>query len=474
MEKVLEYQRQLGLIEDGDRIVAGFSGGADSVCLLLALEAIKEQYDISYCAVHVEHGIRGEESLRDAEFARTFCQTRGVTFYLYHVDAPAKAANEGISLEEAARVLRYQCFEQARAAYNGNKVAVAHQVDDNAETMLFHLVRGTGIRGLAGILPKRAQIIRPLLCLTRAEVEDYLAEVGADYCTDSTNTDVAYSRNRIRNCIMPELQAINPRAVEHMASLSAQVEEIYDYVSRTAWETGKAALSGLESTTDAEAKTELRLKKKHVADMEPVLQKEFLHQVLGMAAGSRKDIGAVHVEGLRQMFFAKTSKQCSLPYGLMAVADYEDVVIKKQPDRSQMGSDAPREQNPEQELSPHGRIELPDGMVVSTKMIDFDGDCKKIPEKSYTKWFDYGKINGTVLLRNRTAGDYLIVNQQGNQKKLKEYFINEKIPQEQRDKIWLLADGSHIIWAIGYRISEAYKVTPETKQVLEVQVEKEN
>ena len=485
MKKVLEYQRQLGLITDGDRIVAGFSGGADSVCLLLVLEELKKQYDFSFCGVHVEHGIRGEESEADAVFAESFCQERGIPFYLYHVNAPAKAKMEGISLEEAARKLRYECFEQARAAYDATKVAVAHHGDDNAETMLFHMIRGTGVHGMTGIRPERGQIIRPLLCVTRAEIEAFLASQQVSYCVDSTNGDVTYSRNRIRSQVMPQLLKINPRAVEHMTSLSQQVEELYDYVSRSAWEAGKGSLKLLyggvwltadEPTDSLTIPAEIRIAKGHVAAMEPVLQKEFLHQVLGLAAGSKKDIGAVHVVALRQLFFAETGKQSSLPYGLAATVGYEDVVLAKEQEKDKDGG------RMSEKLVCHRSLEdilkasvvLENGLSVTAKILDFDGDLEKIPEKRYTKWFDYDKIKGTVLLRKRVVGDYLIINQKGNRKKLKEYFIHEKISREQREQTWLLAEDSHIIWIIGHRISEGYKVTTDTKQILEVRVEKEN
>ncbi len=472
MKKVLEYQRQLRLIEDGDRIVVGFSGGADSVCLLLVMEELKKYYDISFCGVHVEHGIRGEESLKDAEFAKTFCNKRQIPFFVYHVDAPAKAANEGCSLEEAARDLRYQCFAAAREAFGGNKVAVAHHGDDNAETMLFHLIRGTGIRGMAGISPKRGEIIRPLLCVTREEIEAYIKDAGADYCTDSTNADITYSRNRIRNCVLPELRKINPRATEHMTSLSRQVTSLYEYVSREAWRAGK---DGLANARDGE----VSLHKAHVAAMDPVLQREFLHQVLGIAAGSKKDIGEIHVEELTRLFYSNTGKMCNLPYGLLATVGYDQVVISKY-----MGNEDHKEDGIIGEKTSREMISLDDilsqsvtlseGLTISAKILDFDGDCEKIPEKTYTKWFDYDRINGTVFLRKRRIGDYLIINQQGNQKKLKEYFIHEKIPRQLREQIWLLAEDAHIIWAIGHRISEGYKVTSKTKRILEVQVEKEN
>lgn len=478
-KKVLEYQRQLGLIEAKDRIVVGFSGGADSVCLLLVLEELKKELDIELYAVHVEHGIRGEESEKDAVFAEGFCKDRQIPCIVYHVDAPGLAKEKGISLEEAARELRYECFGEALAHFQGTKIAVAHHGDDNAETMLFHLVRGTGIHGLAGIAPKREQLIRPLLCVTRAEIETYVTEKGASYCTDSTNADVTYSRNRIRNCIMPQLLEVNPRAIEHMNHLSRQIEDVYAYVARKARETGE---HGLTMVTDGAI-----LQKSVLLAMEPVLLREFLHQVLGRVAGSKKDIGEIHVEQLVTLLTGPTGKMCHFPYGMCGTSSYETVQITKvSQDIMDEGEEAKTDEEVDErcetasaesltleEILTAGTVVV-DGWKIRAKIQPFDGDCKKIPEKIYTKWLDYDKINNTVLLRNRAIGDYLVINEQGNQKKLKAYLINEKVPRWQRDEVLLLAEESHIIWVIGYRMSEYYKVTSTTKRVLEVQVEKES
>ena len=356
---------------------------------------------------------------------------------------------------------------------------MAHHGDDNAETMLFHLVRGTGIHGLAGIAPKREQLIRPLLCVTRAEIETYVTEKGASYCTDSTNADVTYSRNRIRNCIMPQLLEVNPRAIEHMNHLSRQIEDVYAYVARKAWETGE---HGLTMVTDGAI-----LQKSVLLAMEPVLLREFLHQVLGRVAGSKKDIGEIHVEQLVTLLTGPTGKMCHFPYGMCGTSSYETVQITKvSQDIMDEGEGAKTDEEVDErcetasaesltleEILTAGTVVV-DGWKIRAKIQPFDGDCKKIPEKIYTKWLDYDKINNTVLLRNRAIGDYLVINEQGNQKKLKAYLINEKVPRWQRDEVLLLAEESHIIWVIGYRMSEYYKVTSTTKRVLEVQVEKES
>ncbi len=505
IKKIMEFQQKHNLIEAGDRVVVGFSGGADSVCLLLVLEEMRRSIDFSYCAVHVEHGIRGEESLSDAAFAEAFCKDRDIEFFIYSVDAPKAAREEGVSLEEAARKLRYECFEQARVKFDGNKIAVAHHGDDNGETMLFHMVRGTGLKGLGGIPAKREYIIRPLLAVTRREIVGFLAERQQDYCVDSTNAQVEYSRNRIRNMVMPQLELLNIRAVEHMSALSQHLAEVYEYVAKAAWLAGRDGLKIIFTDEDGTITEIINggqddsaeeffapkqkflerlqpnwcLDKEIINGMEPLLQREFLHQVLGMAAGSQKDISGVHVESLQQLFGAETGKQVHLPYRVAAISRYQDVCLRKGGRPFGHGNAEKAEEwalEIDMELMGEEEQLVYSDMScrVYAKCFSFDGDCEKIPQKTYTKWFDYDKINNTVFLRNRRRGDYLMINQQGNQKKLKEYFINEKIPKEDRDQQLLLAEEDHVMWVVGYRISEGYKVIPETKRVLQVRVEKEN
>ncbi|MCU6762917.1 tRNA(Ile)-lysidine synthase [uncultured Roseburia sp.] len=464
INKILEFQEKYHMIQEGDKIVAGFSGGADSVCLLLVLKLLRECLDFEFMAVHVEHGIRGEESQKDAKSAQKFCQQNEIKIEVFHVDVPAKAAAAGMGLEEMARQLRYQCFYDACERFGGNKIAVAHHSDDCAETMLFQLSRGSGIRGLTGIMPVRDNIIRPLLCVSRKEILEFLKERGQEYCTDSTNDQDVYARNRIRKYVIPQLLQINNQAVEHMQRTAKLAAEVCDFLDTAAWDAGSEGVIISYDKADTERIRELRMRKDVLARMHPVLQKNFLYQLLGRLAGSRKDIGSVHVTALFELFGQQAGKELNLPYSLKAVCEYDYVWIFNQ--------ELYRRENAPDEivLAPPGVWDLKDGRKLEARVFDFDGDCKKIPEKRYTKWFDYDKINSNVLLRKRRTGDYFITDSSGNHKKLKAFFIQEKVPRLQRDLVWLLADGSHILWIVGYRISEAYKVTQETKRILEVYV----
>ena len=433
-DRVRKYIRQYQLLQEGDRVTVGLSGGADSVCLLLCMKAVQEEYRLQLQAVHVHHGLRGEEADRDAAFAESLCRKLAVPFRLRHAPVRELARREGLSLEEAGRILRYQIL---REESNGGKIAVAHHRDDQSETLLFHMVRGTGIRGLAGMLPEKDGIIRPLLCVGRAEIEVYLQSVGQEYCVDSTNADTAYARNRIRCELLPWLRDnMNPRVSEHLAELAEQAAQL------DAWLQEKTVqwLDRYGERTPRGIRIPLKEWKELPAPlMAPVLL-EALEQ-----CGGRRDIGSVHIRQIEALMEAGVGSRASLPGGREAEREYTAVFL---------GSG--------REKAVH---ELPEWhMTVYPVQKD-----QKIEEKQYTKCFDYDKIKDTVLLRYRQTGDYLELAGTGK-KTVKRYMIDRKIPAAVRDSVPVFADGSHVLWIVGYRISEEYKVTEQTRRVLQITV----
>lgn len=479
-KKIQIFLEKYHMIEQGDHIIAGISGGADSVCLLLALKELQETFGFKLTAVHVEHGIRGEESLRDAAFAEKFCQEQQIPFLMFSVDAPKKAKEDHQTLEEAARELRYGCFYQACQSCGGNKIAVAHHGDDCAETMLFHLSRGTGLRGLCGIVPVRDgaaelsehdagegsyPVIRPLLGVTRKEIEQFLEARGQAYCMDSTNGDISLTRNRIRNKILPELSAINPQTVQHMVRTAGYLEEVCDYLDMAAWEAGKESVI---CAYEREQIQEIRILTEGFASLHPVLQKNLVHRLLGEIAGSRKDITALHIDSVCGLFASGVGKTLSLPYGLLAKREYDAVALMR---RKNVITPLDQDANREKELRIPGETVWDESLCIRTEIFPYDGNFEKIPQKTYTKWFDYDKIKDTVRVRTRRPGDYFQVDGSGGHKKLKNFLIDAKVPQELRDSILLLAEDGHILWTVGYRISEAYKVTQETKRILSICVD---
>lgn len=508
-KKIQIFMEQYHMIEHGDHVVAGVSGGADSVCLLMVLERLRKSMGFSLSAVHVEHGIRGAESLQDAEFVRELCERLQVPLRTFPVDAPARAQERRQSLEEAARELRYECFYRACRQFGASRLAVAHHGDDCAETMLFHLSRGTGIRGLCGIVPVRhvpeqnVDLIRPLLCLTRTEIEEFLQKEQQEFRTDSTNADQNMSRNRIRSQVLPQLRQINPAAVPHMVRTAGYMEEVCDYIDDAAWSLGKQYIRYFP---EKQKPQEIRIARAGFAEMPKILQENLLQRLLGELAGSRKDITAVHVEKVRELFGFQVGRQIDLPYRMTAEVEYEDICLYRKPEtcginkeinaqitcktcgtnedvdvQTRMNGNGKqtasenkiREKRVELPLDMSGQVQEFAGMQISARVFPFDGNFQQIPEKTYTKWFDYDKIKNRLSFRKRRPGDWFQAFSDGRKQTVKAYMVNEKIPAVLRDQIPLLAEEDHVLWITGGRISEAYKVSETTAWVLEAAVTKE-
>ena len=228
MLEIKRYIEANQLIRPGDGVVVGLSGGPDSVFLLYALHTLQARMGFTLRAVHVHHGIRGAEADRDEAFSEKLCAKLDIPFQAVHVAAPAYAAQHGLSLEEAARILRYEALEAARQQLTQATaawIAVAHHLDDQAETVLHNLVRGAGLRGLAGMENRRNHVIRPLLSIKREDILKWLKQYDIPYVTDSTNADPHYTRNRIRSTVLPELREINPEASAHIAHSAALLRE---------------------------------------------------------------------------------------------------------------------------------------------------------------------------------------------------------------------------------------------------------
>ncbi len=440
------------MIEKGDRILLGVSGGADSVCLLCLLQDLSDKMGFSLGVLHIEHGIRGEESLRDAEFVRQLCREKELPFEQHSYDVPKLAKEEGLSEEEAGRKVRYAAFTKKMEKEGYRKTAVAHNLNDNAETMLFHLARGSALAGLSGIPAVRGRIIRPLLCLERREIEAYLAAIGQDYCQDRTNQELIYSRNRIRHQILPELEEINPKAVEHMGKTAAFIGEADLYLTREAKKLEEACLK--------KDKGEVRIAIGRLKEADPLLRRYLFMDAMEAVSGKRMDLGERHLQDLEELLSRQSGKRIDLPYGMQALRSYEKVILKKKEKKEEKKEEAEGISHEEWEIS-FTRLEA--------ENVDF---MTMIEEKPYTKYIDYDKMNSKPVLRTRQPEDYLILDRSGRKKSLRRYFIDRKIPAEERDKRLLLADGSHIVWILGERLSYAYYLTEQTKHILKIEAKK--
>ena len=441
------------MLEEREQVLVAVSGGADSVCLLLALKELG--YGVR--AVHVEHGIRGQESLEDCAFVQELCRKEEVPLEVHRIDAPALGAGSGRSVEEAARDARYRILLETAGSLKIRAVATAHHMDDQAETVLWNLMRGSSLAGLGGILPVRpaaympaavdspaheVRIIRPLLETGRDEIERWLTERGQSWREDRTNKDTEITRNAIRLQILPQMEKLNAGARRHIAMAAQDLAQARDYLEEVTLNAYRYAVR------DEGSSGELLIDLRELASQPELIRRRILHRALGQAEGGLRDITREHVESLMRLAGMDNGRRISLPDGLRAVREEGVICLTRRtcvriPDEVRIGGD--------------GEYRFPGGIVLNTEFGIWKGG--DVPKKKYTKTLAYDTIIPYITLRTRREGDWIQVNSRGGRRKLKDYLIDEKIPADRRDQIPLIAQGSHVLWVIGHRISEAAKVS---------------
>ena len=275
------------MADAGMRVLTGFSGGADSTALLQLLWEYGQERGIEVCALHVNHGIRESEAGRDEAFCEAFCRERGIPLTIVREDVPGLARKSGIGTEEAGRAARYAAFEREVAKGGVDRVALAHHQDDQAETMLFHLMRGTGLRGLRGMEPVRMPYIRPLLCVDRREIEDWLRERNLEWVEDSTNQELTYTRNRIRHQIVAGMEEIRPGSARRMAETAERLLEIEDFLED---EVGKRWEDSVRGDKES-----LRILLEPFRKMHTAVQKRLVQKCMVQLMEGSRNPEAVHI-----------------------------------------------------------------------------------------------------------------------------------------------------------------------------------
>lgn len=407
----------------GERVVCAVSGGADSMCLLHLVWS--QGYDV--IAAHFEHGIRGEESQRDAHFVETWCRKHGIPFVLGHGDAPGYAAENGLSLEEAARELRYDFLYKTAQAYGADRILTAHSLDDNAETLLFNLIRGSGTAGLCGIPQSRGKLLRPLLHVSRAEIEAYLRENEVPHVEDSSNESDDYTRNLIRHRVMPLLKEINPRfpeAAERTARLSERDEAFFSALAR--------AYLGRELKNESLPLESLRALHPAVASrvirtLFPGLSMERCDAVLDFVRGS--EYGLLEIPG-------RTLRR---EQGRLYLRGEESASV------------------PERRLIPGESLELPElGLRIETRECVYNGEIHDLFKTFYLKY----EIVGTDLLcTGRRAGDSIRPKGRGVRKRLSALFKEAGYTRRMRDACLILRDRDGPLFVRGLAVDE--RAVPE-------------
>lgn len=426
-----------GMLQNVRRVVVGFSGGADSVCLLSALHALAPQYGVTLTAVHVHHGIRGEEADRDAAFSREICEKLGVSFVLEYADVPAEAALTGESTEACGRRLRYACLREV--AGSDGVIATAHNANDNAETVLLNLTRGASLRGACGIPPVRDGVIRPLLFCTRDEIEAYCRDNGLSYVTDSTNLTDEYARNRVRHGVLPGLEAVNPAAVDHFGSFTVYARRDDAYLTACAEEALDACQTG-EGSYSLDT----------VRNLPEPIRRRFVQLAVRRFTGDGCD--RVTLEGLLKTLDEGGRLQLCGPVTAEAVGGSFRLFLNES---------AP----PPQPLAVSVPFSGTFGGYALT-VAPYTKSSKRISRFVLDNLLDYDKIDGELVFRTREAGDLFAPARRGLTKPLKKLLQEEHVPLEERDALPLLCDRSGIVWVCGVGVAERCRPEDNSTHIL--------
>ncbi len=457
-KKIDRYVKENEMIRPGDRIILGLSGGADSILLARYLIVLRERIGIELYALHVNHMLRGEEADRDEGFVKNFCLTYNIPLKVIRENVASLAKKDKMSLEEEGRKVRHFHLENQAISMECNKIALAHHLGDQVETMIFRMARGTGPEGLSGIEPVAGNKIRPLLSVDKREILWILSKLGQDYVEDSTNKDLEYSRNFIRHRIIPDFCQVNSAALAHMAELSQQMREQNAYVKRQ--------MDCLFEENVVRGSMGLRMPIHFLEKCGLFERKEIYRRMIFEACGRKKDIASLHIDIVEEIYGKPVGKKRQLPYDLIVLREIDFIYVGKVLKNEQKEVESLTILKNELDERKKIVLDLMGKKRICLEILD--GGIEKIEKNNCIKYFDYDRIKSDLYVRSRQVGDYFIMDQTGNRKMLKRYFIDEKIPADKRDKMLLLTEESHILWILGGRISEAYKITKETKKILKI------
>lgn len=483
LEKVRLFAIRHCLFSSGEKVIVGVSGGPDSLCLLHVLDRLKGEWDLKLHVAHLNHKIRGIEADEDAAFVEKVAREWGIPFTIEARDVPALAREKGMSLEEAARYARYKFLAEVALKEGAKTIAVGHNADDQVETVVMHWVRGSGLAGLRGMLPRSRLVVggeeydlwlvRPLLDVTRAEIEAYCCEHGLTPRFDLSNLDTTYFRNRLRHELIPYLETFNPRFRELVRRSAQLFADDYDFLHQQVKALWKEVV-------EREEEKGIIFSFPLWKSLHPAMQRGTLREAVRRMRRGLRDIGWVHIEEARKALMeGRAGIKITLPQGLVLVTGYRTFFIGEE-------GFVPSEDLPllpstegleEIALKVPGETLIPQTgwkvKVSLSPLSQLPPDWERNPDP-WRAFLDWGKVSGPIRLRPRRPGDrFRPIGLKGGSKSLHEFMIDEKIPQYLRDRWPLLVDSEKILWVVGYHISEEAAITPETAEALIVRFEKE-
>ena len=423
----------------GQKVLVALSGGADSVVLLHMLKSC----NIEVHAAHCNFNLRGSESDGDEKFVEGYCRGLGVYLYQKSFDTNVYARERGISIEMAARDLRYAWFEELLKSEQIDWLATGHHKDDSIETFFLNLARGTGIKGLSGIKPLNGKVIRPLLDFSRSEIEDYCKKNKLEYRTDSSNKETVYLRNKVRNQILPLFKELNPSFVNTMVANMKHLEQVNSFFHGT--------IEGIKKDWVVEQDGQLLISLQHI---DQFVEKELvlfgILQPYGFNGAVVKELVECIENGISgKQFYSKNHR---------VIKDRFNVIL------------LPKEEKIHDEMF---YIDIDDKLItepVQLSIEEFDANTYQIEKSTAFGQFDSDLLNYPLTIRKWQQGDQFCPLGMKNFKKLSDYFIDNKFSLKDKEDTWLLLSGDDVIWIIGHRTDDRYKITEKTKRVARVKV----
>jgi len=489
LEQVIATIDDHRLLLAGDTMVLGVSGGPDSLCMLHVLRRLAARYGVTLHAAHLNHGIRGQEADDDARFVKGLCASWGIPCTVERADVPALAQARGLAIEEAARRARYAFLGALARSLGGQTVAVAHSADDQVETVLMHLLRGSGLAGLRGMRPLawmdelrlgeelpgegargHIRLVRPLLNVTRQEIDAYCERNALRPRFDRSNLDQTYFRNRLRHELIPLLETYNPNVREVLRRTAEVIAADYELLRQQLAATWPAVVrreSAEAIVFDLFALRALPLG----------LQRSTLREGIHRLRRSLRNINWVHVDdALAIVRKGHVGARATLPQGLMLTLGYDEATLSSMGQEPLLGDDRLRLYQGPLPLPVPGRVALPGcAWSVSAELIAREAlppDWEANPNP-YIAYLDASALAFPLALRQREEGDWLSpLGLEGRRQKLRDFMINAKIPRHERYTVPLLVTGSEIVWVIGWRVDARYAINPTTRQVLVVRCER--
>ncbi len=446
-EKVCGTIKKYSMLPGGGHVLIGLSGGPDSVCLADVLYELKADFKLSLSAVYIDHGLRPEETGKEADFCRGFCEERGIDFIEESVNVKEHAEEEGMNLQEAARELRYQKLAEISNRLGTEYIALGHNADDQAETVLMRLLKGAGMKGLTGIPPVRGLIIRPLIEIERSMIEDYLEDNSVAYTVDSSNLKEKYFRNWLRLSLMNEIKKKEPAVIREISRTAEILRDEDDYLEIIVTKTLMRLFSRKNDST-------IELFLTPLAAIEKPVLRRLLRRAVDAAKGLR-GISFTNIEDIIDLIKnGKAGDSLNLPKEIRVIREYS--LLKMTTLRHVKIS--------KYKLEPPSDITIRETGAVIQALYEEAG--ANPPDKKEEVLLDAGLLKFPLIVRPRAAGDHFYPAGFGKKKKLQDFFVDEKVPREMRDSVPIVFSGDDIVWIAGHRADERFVVTDKTEKVL--------